>query len=664
MKIYKYIFFTILFALSITLYTTLFLNNVSFDSGYYPCASFRFDKNNTEKAFEQIALLSEKNNIPIYIPDIYNEDKSLIRCDYYADEKARDIIENEMKIHQGVYRSGLSDRYKYDIRIFPLEEAKGKISFYHNITAAENSEKAKNFVYEFGNIINKTLNDEELCSINIPQVTSFEKFNDKIMIDWSVAIIIMLIITVFETAILRKEAVVSLISGRSIASYIAKVMLTDIAVYSGILALMFTIFYFIGYPMNFLVSCLISFGIVVAGSLLIYLTLYISNIKKTLGGIRQGTRVLYFNYLIKTLAVAASLVFLLDLVSLIKDNQVNSDTEDIISEYLDGYYYCDVENGAQFANKMDESNPKAINFEIYQKHYDDLKPLVLNGHKGENGESFVYANAYAMDYIYSVIPELKDVNSENKLIIAGKKGDENFEEYLRKDKEALEELKQIDPVRAKNIPEPKVFYYESSADILCIGADTNTKTEYFKNPIISISLETGEDLIKKGTSMSFNALKLDKEKTAMLCKEYDLNEKDLALCTIAETFEKQWGVGKAAIASHIALEAVVLFVVMLISISVLKFTFITKAKELCIKKICGHGFIARYCTTFLLSLAMYVPAYIYAIYMDNKETFNANTAVITLFTLAVIAIDLLVSLPYIIKTERANISKVLKGGAL
>ncbi len=289
---------------------------------------------------------------------------------------------------------------------------------------------------------------------------------------------------------------------------------------------------------------------------------------------------------------------------------------------------------------------------------------MLNGHKGENGESFVYANAYAMDYIYSVIPELKDVNSENKLIIAGKKGDENFEEYLRKDKEALEELKQIDPVRAKNIPEPKVFYYESSADILCIGADTNTKTEYFKNPIISISLETGEDLIKKGTSMSFNALKLDKEKTAMLCKEYDLNEKDLALCTIAETFEKQWGVGKAAIASHIALEAVVLFVVMLISISVLKFTFITKAKELCIKKICGHGFIARYCTTFLLSLAMYVPAYIYAIYMDNKETFNANTAVITLFTLAVIAIDLLVSLPYIIKTERANISKVLKGGAL
>jgi hypothetical protein len=195
--------------------------------------------------------------------------------------------------------------------------------------------------------------------------------------------------------------------------------------------------------------------------------------------------------------------------------------------------------------------------------------------------------------------------------------------------------------------------------------DTVTAVDFVKDPIVVITLARPEFFESRNIdNESHCALLMDSKKTDELCAQYGLSKKDLAVCSIKDTSQRQWGVGKAAIASQITLEAVMLFVVMLISFSILKFTFITKAKELCIKRIFGHGFLSRYYPTFLLSISVYIPGLIYALDRDKKASFGANTGLITALTLGVMAVDLLVSMPYVLKTEKANVSKVLKGGAL
>ena len=665
MRIYKYIFFGMLFLMCAFSCSGQFLDYVALDSGDRPYIQFQFDKSNSKSAIEEIIKLKEKYDVGVYIPDIYNEDRSIVRCSYYADDASKKALESDRYIRNGSYRGGLSGRYIYRIEFYSLEEAIEKISYIRSITLVGNEKNVQSFADEFMSFTRNTYGEQALCEAYFPDEPSVYGVCRYILYQWLVAVGILLVITVFEVTVIRKEAIVSLMGGSSIGAFIAKRLIGDLVAYSAIMSALFLLLYIIGTPVVCYLSCLAAMGAVMTGTVVIYLTLYLSNIKKALAGVKQGTKVLYFNYFVKLIALCASLAFLIDIIRLLDNNSVNYNTEETIGKYFSSYSYTNVVNGVRNSNRLNKENVKEIVYDIYKKHYYDLKPLRLAGNESPDGNThYVSANAYALEYLVTVVPELKDIHPSSSLILAGRKGDKNFEDHIKRIVDARKELAASDPQRLDNNPEPYIVYYENSTEILCIDADTNTQTQYFHDPIISISTAEPDELDKRGAVEDYNALLLDKDKIQMLCREYDMREQDMEICSVKDTFQRQWGVGKAAIASQITLEAVMLFVVMLISFSILKFTFITKAKELCIKRIFGHGFLSRYYPTFLLSISVYIPGLIYALDRDKKASFGANTGLITAFTLGVMVVDLLVSMPYIFKTEKANVSKVLKGGAL
>lgn len=653
MRVYKYFYFVILTLFCSIITTGHFLAIVANDCGSVPFVRFQFSKENSESVFDEITELKSKYDVGVYIPDIYNENKSEIRCVYYADDKSRQFLENDRIIHEGKYRDGLfSGRYMYNIEYRKLEEACGEIGFLHSITLVGESDAVKSFADDFCEYIKQCYEDKYSCNSEIGSNPSRGSFFAFILITWIIADAIMLVIIVFETSVVRKEAMVALMNGSSLAAFISKRMAADISVYCVILVLLSTFLSKLGTPMISYLFCWGNLIVIIVTSLLSYLTLYISNIKATLGGVRQGIRILYFNYFIKLVTVTAAMILFVELIAVIDDNRGNSDTQATIDKYFNGYSYTNIIDAYQSAGKLDQDDPKEIMYKIYSEHYDDLKPIQLSCSVDEDGFSYVSANKFAVEYLSSVMPELRTADLSKEFILLCRKGDTLSETKI---KESEAEIIQQYGVR------PQIVYYERSVRIMGLDQDTNTRIDYVSDPCIQITNCDAGFLLEHGYRYGdYDALLLDDEKIKMICDEYGINERDLAVCGVGQTFESQWGVGKASIISQAAIEGVILLIVLLISMSVFKFTFIAKAKELCIKKICGHGLFSRYLKTYLVSLAVYIPAYGYARYSSYRE----HVGKITVFTLVMIVIDLLITIPYIIKTERTNVSKVLKGGAL
>lgn len=656
MRVYKYIFFTILTLLCTVMCADIFLTSIEFTPSFFYNIRFKFSQENTQSTLEMIDTLSEKHNVSVFIQDIYYDNYSQIRSIFYADEKSADILQNNYRFHEGKYRGGFSARYDYVISFEPINVADGKLQFLQYICLIGEDGDVKAFVNDFTDLSKAAFGEDTSAYFDGKASTPWD-MNFRHMLEvWLVILAILLSIVLFEVAIIRKEAVVGCINGRSIAGLIFKRLAVDLLVYTIILAAISLSLWKIGTPPICFAYTWGAMAVLMIGSLLAYLTLYFSNIKATLGGVRQGVKILYFNYFVKLIAVMGCFIFFLDIVNLIQDNQAGFDTQETMEKYFDGYCYSDVITAAEMSGEMSEDEFFEMKSKIYEEHYDDLKPLNLSCNVTNSGKYIVHANAYALEYLSSIVPELKNAEKSSRFIVAVKKGDKDHEQYAETFKQMYKGLYGADAL---------VVNYESSVDVMCLDADTNTRIEYAHDPMISILCIDQEIIRQYGSAgVDYTVLQLDKEKIAMLCNEYKLREQDMAICDVRETFERQWGVGKAAIISNVTIEAVVLLVVLIISLSVFKFTFIAKAKELCIKKICGHGLLARYAKTCIASLAVYIPAYLYARHLDKDSSWSEHTVIITIFTIIVIAVDMLVSIPYIIKTEKANVSKTLKGGAL
>lgn len=657
MRIYKYFFFAIVSLFCAVITTSQFIDLAAYDHCGYPCVQMMFSPENSDFVFNTISKLETKYDVNVFIPDVYNKDKSEIDCVFYADDASKKALESEAFFSQGNYRSGIfSGEYTFHFRIRPLSEAKGEVRYMHDIRLIGKSSSVSGFADEFVMLIKENYADKYKCYYDGRSTGAKDIVLRNIILTWSAGLAIMLVIVIFETAILRKEALVSLIGGNSIGAFIAKRLIKDIAGYTAVLSLVFVVLYILGTPAVSFAFSLVHLAALILLSLVVYLTLYLSNIKKALGGVKQGTRILYFNYFLKIIAVFVCFIILGELIGITQDTKAERDTSEVLDKYFGDYYYVDEAAGYQAAGKLDENDPARIKYIIHRDHYDDMKPLLLSCRTSEDGTRYVNANRYAMDYLCSVIPELDDCDRSKEFIILCRKDDDAAMSKLMSTAKSYEHIYGV---------KPQQIFYDRSVSVMGLKQDTITAVDFVKDPIVVITLARPEFFESRNIdNESHCALLMDSKKTDELCAQYGLSKKDLAVCSVKDTFQRQWGVGKAAIASQITLEAVMLFVVMLISFSILKFTFITKAKELCIKRIFGHGFLSRYYPTFLLSISVYIPGLIYALDRDKKASFGANTGLITAFTLGVMAVDLLVSMPYIFKTEKANVSKVLKGGAL
>lgn len=662
MRIYRYLFFVLLFGAGIWLSSVEIIQDWEFGMcDGYPRAEFRLTSENREALIDKLSELGRKHGVSIFISHNEADKNGNIITACYADEEAQKVIRNDWKYRDCEVRNSLSGRYKYCFSTEPFEKTK-ELLYYQTAVFIGDDNSVRSLVSELTEYADANLEAGVLGKTNY-EVSGESGLSLRYGFWlWAGIIAVLSVMTVFETAVFRKEAVILLTNGCSLISIISKRLLTDLAVCSVLLALLSGVLVGIGFPAYSLVYAVNAFVILTGISAMIYLSLYLSNIRAALGGVKQGAKVLAFNYCIKALAVTGCIVLSLNAADIIRSNKVGSDTEELIKTYFDGYGYANFEEAELISQHGEQEifTSKTVMYSITHDHYYDLKPIQMShGLYGKDEHDSITANYYAVEYLRSQIPEMAQYDENSRITLIMRKGADYVD---------LDEMKSW--ARSKFSTEKygdvelQVMYYNDPLELMYIGADTATGIDYAQDPIITVFNMPPEFSDEVRMPFEFTAIKLDEDIADMLCEEYGLRREDLKEVSVLERYESHWKVIKASILSQIMLAVMTAAVVLLIGVSIVKYTFLARAKELCIRKILGHSLLRRYVWVFVINVVICAAACTASFFIAGRFYIGWSTGLALTVTVGLFTADILLTVPRIIRQEQTSAQKVLKGGAL
>ena len=621
----------------------------------YPTVQLRFTEQNRGEAVSELAALADKYGAGVFVYDSVSDGSSEVYITYYADSAARSELEQKWRLKEAVLRDSAAARYNYHFSLKPFENAAGLL-YYHDVcftgegdTAAlirEFTEYAKAHFEENTVSVTRTAGSERSL---LPAFTAYL---------WLGIAAVIAVMTAFEVAAFRKEAVILLTGGCSVGGTVAKRLLTDTLVYAVLLAAVSGVLISMRFAGYAVICAAGALGLILLLSAGIYLTLFLSDVRAVLGDARQGSKVLAFNWLIKGAAVTGCLVLSLSAADTAARNRTGSDTEALLRKYFGGYSYSSAEMAALMTHQYDisEVNMKQVVYDIYREHYYDLKPLTLIHSTDAAGKRhYVRANRYALEYLRSQIPELASYREDTPFCLLLREGDTGYDVggYIQSIKE-----------RFGSDNEPQVIYYRDRLELMTIHEDTATGTDVAVDPVITIENYGPEFMVQHGLVSDYSALMLDDASIDALCAEYNMRREDMKISSVAGRYESHFAVIKAAVLSQIMLAVTAAAAVLIIGASTVKYTFLSHAKELCLMKLLGHSTARRYLRTFITNAAVFAAAFLAALIISDKLLLKNGAGVMLSVLYGLLAADTLLTLPHIVRQEQASIQKVLKGGAL
>lgn len=660
MRLYRYLFFILLFSVGIwltSIETVRIWQQISRDS--YPHLSIKLTTDNRDELIDMLGNLSQKHNVNVMISSYEADSNDNIYYTYYADTEAVKTLEQNWNYSECTVRDSFAGRYTYYFRLKPLEKAKELL--YDHLAAfignendirqleAEISEYAAAH-FDIGTVSRMEYNTADIKGMS----------RNYIIFLWLGIIAALTVMTAMETAVFRKEAVVLLTNGCSFVSMIGKRLLVDVSACSLLLAAVSVILVVgIGFPAYSLVYALTALGVLMLCTSVIYSTLIFSNIRAALAGAKQGAKVLLTNYVIKTAAVACCAVLSLSAADTVERNKVGSDAEELINKYFGGYVYADI-TGAAMLSSRDDAEAFLMQKEIYHDHYEDMKPVRFTLGTLDSVHQQLETNYYAIDYLRSQIPEMSKLDESSRVTLVLRKGADYVD--IAQNEEWVKERFSTEKYGETEL---QVIYYNDPLELMYIGADTATGIAYVSDPVIMLYNMDPVFLDEIGWhGQSITALKLGDESIDALCSQYDFYKEALKPVSVIERYESHWKVIKASILSQILLAASIAAIVLMVGMTIVKYTFIAHAKELCIRKILGHSVVARYFKLFLINIVIYSIGAAASYFAVTKMHIQWNKATLFPVLTLLLATDTLMTALRIIKQERTNAQKILKGGAL
>ena len=656
MRIYRYFFFALLFAFGIIMTSSELVMSWQDIAPAYPTVQFRFTEQNREEAVSELAALAEKYSAGVFVYDSVSDGSSEVFVTYYSDSTAQQELSSEWKLRETVLRDSAAARYNYHFSLEPIEKAAGLL-YYHDVCITGEESKAAALVREFTEYA-RTHFEENTVSVTRTDGIDRRLLPAFTVYRWLGSAAVIIVMTAFEVAAFRKEAVILLTGGCSVGGTAAKRLLTDALVYSVLLAAETGILIAMRFAAFAVVCAVTALGLILLLSAVIYLSLFFSDVRAVLGDVKQGAKVLAFNWLIKGAAVTGCLVLSLSAADTAARNRTGSDTEALLRKYFGGYSYSSAEMAVLMTHQYDisEVNMKQVVYDIYRDHYYDLKPLILAHSTDSAGKKhYIRANHYALEYLRSQIPELASYKEDTPFCLLLREGNTDYDVdgYIQSIKE-----------RFGSDAEPQVIYYRDRLELVTVREDTATGTGLASDPVITVENYGPEFMEQYGLVSDYSALILDDASIDALCARYGMRREDMGISSVAGRYESHFAVIKAAVLSQIMLAVTAAAAVLIIGASTVKYTFLSRAKELCLMKLLGHSTARRYLRTFVTNGAVFAASFLAALVISNELLLKNGTGVMLSALCGLLAADTLLTLPCIIKQEQASVQKILKGGAL
>ena len=648
MKIIKNIFLFCFLIFGFIMQSEVFQNELfNFSTAYYKASSFEVSSENIQDFLDDAQKASSKNNVEVF--SYYREIKSKSRftLHIYGDSDViRKSIKDVANVEEKEYTSLISGIT--DVKYHDLKELEPESVNYENFICYIGDEDAVNSTY-------KDL--EAKYNLTSPQYWNATE-KDMIIIVWGMISLLMIIMNLVEVIRRKKEIAVRVLFGESISSIVLKTAIINLvsSIVLFILAKLLMLNFISGSYENKLIILIYLLG--VALSTLPYFIFYSMDIKKLLSNATDEKGSMYLLYALKLIAGALTIITLITNISSINGN-LFADGSLLKSYYSANYLRVQTEG-------FDLDKEEKFWDEVYEKEYSVMNPSIcINILNGKNDVVFVNNNGKDMLQGFKESVE-KESLDENDLIIFIPKG-KSYEENKML---AYDRLEFCFKYPKEDFKDWKIKYVEYTDSKYFSYLDNNSidGIERTKNPIIIYQLNNdlkidGANLQSyKGEAIIFNT---SKENLEEICSKYEniLGSYNQVITNVEDQYNYNHTFLVKLLAFLSSLCVVIIFLDIAIILAVSQLEFRRNAMKISLMKILGYGIFNRHKS--FLSLIMIENLVIFTGFLIlSLISKRIDTEITILVSALVILIEFIIIIFNIIRIERTNVQKSLKGGCL
>lgn len=641
MRKIKYITSMIFIAIILTFIGDMYIWNVdSFETEYISTTMYLPERISQEQMIEDVQKTAIKYNCLVFavnrkLETIHSETVSI-----YCMEGVEEILRENSSINKGEYRSAFLGKVVVDVEKFENIPDVNEVGTYYLIGTMENATAFKRELVDTydGNFPNEGY-------------IYFHSARNVICV-WGIGIIFLLLMTLYESTLLKKEMAVRFIYGERLSDILAKRIILDIIfciAYSGAITLILKNIFDVNieYLIGISGICIVIYCIL---NSLIYLRLLFIDYKSSLSRGKGNKTVLNISYIYKTVTIIVIALVTSVCIEMIMEGINFWKQKDFFEEHSN-YSYLSISSH----DGKGETTEKMM-LELINDKSNENKAF-LNVYMDEgiySGKTCLIFNKNTITYLQNVIPEVKDYKLESKIyFIVPEKEHEIYEQDLRMFTQMY---------IGENI-KYGVITYENNCSAIGIESQNGIKSKLYTNPLII--LDAGVNIDYYNGIYFSQACMVDISETEW--NEY-LNNNDVEKNTTFKTnvYENyNYYLKSYQRTLLLGLVAFVILTIMELIIvkTMLRYESMINSMELAIKTVVGYSILMKYRKMFITTLVSLVISAIGGISIAFVLNMQSPQYLVIGY-LFIGAIDMAMMCHYIKVIEKVSIQKVLKGSVL
>ncbi len=591
----------------------------------------------TQDLLEDVTEAAAQTGIDVFFVDTKSNNNFSYTLDVYGTDHAKDKLKEKM-IREGEFKSIFIGNVT--VHYFPL----GQIP----------EEVTPTYFYLLGTYEENVLFKQKLVDTyagNFPQdISGVNGDRLEIIGLWAIVYTFLLLLSMYDAAMIRKEGVVRMVSGEPLTAFVWSNIKKDVVAFTSIfLALLCVTSLFSEIKYHIEITIILYLVFIGLNSLL-YLQMLKLDFRRDVSSNQSAKNVLKISYIYKFIAMMLTVLMLNGTLSLIQDGTDCYQQGDFFQSHRE-YYYFNPASSELYAVQGKEWEIN-LSEELFQER-NRFVSVVVDYFTDEN--TYIYTDDSAKAYLEEQIPELKTMQLEQKFYII-------LPEKYKNDESILE-------IALENWE----GYYTGPYDYEVIGckrtntiamedSKTTVTSSIKKDPIIlynNLGVSSYESFFSLGYILQNTLLEVSPQ------EREDLEARGIVnfFTNAQENYFFQLEGAKRNMTAGIVFSALILAINLVILKSMVFYDYKINAVELTLKKLFGYGALGRNWRPVLLSVISAVSAILISslvLHFLGRDGIFYNVV----GGGVILLVDLACLLSYMRKMNRVSMNRILKGGSL
>lgn len=457
---------------------------------------------------------------------------------------------------------------------------------------------------------------------------------------------LLLLLTLYEIALRKKEAMVRLLHGAGVGRLIGQGAAADAGVFGGLFALLLAAHILYTGERSGWRWALAALGVFLLFNSLLYLWLLRVDYRRDLTTKQSVRRVLRFSYIYLALTAAVSVSAMSGSLSLLRQN----------TDFYRQRAFFQQQEGRVYVSINDPSFEKteAAASAFYQRMAEQGRTLALVdvGKWELESVSYVFADAGAWPVLADAISNLGEPPDSPCYLVPS---------TLRGSEAALREMREVGEAYGLD-PDGRVLWYDAPASLPAVRNQGGVESTIFQSPIVLCA--TGNDAVRQLYLSAGTMYQVTETEWTSFLAEQGLQPEACFRTGVYEDFQLR----SSALAQGLRLATLSLLVLLLLEgavvYTILRGEFELRSMRFALKKLGGYGFLGRYGRLVGTVPALGLAGILAAMGIGHILDLGIDMSSYWLAGLLVITLGVLLTLCFLRRMERRSLARILKGGGL